>query len=91
MDELRYDASFMGFEPLEGKVNQLPMDHCSWINGPLKFVVKVLEIWALSGCIDQGMLEALDYDSVIDTWVGKACSVVWIVRKVKGIGWRGHL
>jgi len=69
MDEFGECFAFGAIKLSKGKLKNLPVDRCHRCHCPLKFVLQVLEVLLLCGCILKGGLQAADDDLPLYTEV----------------------
>jgi len=71
MDEFGECCAFSAVKSSKGKLKDLPVDRCRRWHYPLKFVLQVLEVLLLCGCIAKSGLQLADDDLSLYTkvWV----------------------
>jgi len=70
MNKFCEDFAFRSVEASKGQLDDLPLDRYRWCCHPLEFVLQILEVSTLGGCVSQGSLEAANNNLSIDAKVG---------------------
>jgi len=72
VNKLRESFAFRSVETSKCQLDNLPLDRYGWKCRPLEFILQILEIGTLCGCIPEGGLKATNDNLPVDAKMGVA-------------------